>query len=91
MSTQTEQTQKVRNKYALSSVIFGIVSIVLLQLSRGNGIVEGLGLIASLAALGTGGLGYRAAQELKKGRNWAITGIIIGAFALVVSIVLLIR
>ena len=89
----TEQKQKApRNKYAQASVVFGIVSMLLAFIARSAGglVVEFLGLVAGLAAVGTGVLGYRAAQELMKGRNWAITGIIIGGIGILTSLVLFI-
>mgnify|MGYP001601535638 FL=1 len=88
MSTSTEQP-KVRNKYAMASVVFGIVAMLLLLLGGGGNVAATVGLIVGLVAIGTGVLGYRASQELekKKGRLWAMAGIAIGAIALLVAIV----
>ena len=92
MSTSSGQQPKVRNKYALASAIFGITGLAVEGWSQGgaNMLMVVVGLIAGLAAIGTGVLGYRAAQELEKqkGRFWAIAGIAIGAIVLIVSIVL---
>jgi len=87
MSTPpAEQKKAPRNKYAQASVIFGIAAILLVRLSGPGPIGAILGLILSLGGIGTGWLGYKAAQELMRGRNWAITGLIIGGIALLVSI-----
>ena len=88
MSTSTEQP-KVRNKYAMASVVFGIVAMVLLLLGGGGAVAAIVGLLVGLVAIGTGALGYRASQELekKKGRLWAMAGIAVGAIAIIVSIV----
>ncbi len=78
-----------RNKYAQASVLFGIVALLALFISSTTvgKLGVGLGFVFSLAGIGTGVLGYRAAQELMKGKNWAITGIVIGGFLLLISIV----
>ena len=46
-------------------------------------------VLVSGGAIATGWLGFRLAKQLNKGRNWAITGIIIGVIGLLVSVALL--
>jgi len=91
MSTQSEGMVKKRNKPALASVAWGVIALLLPLLGRGNTLLEVLALLSSLVALWTARAGVRKAKEPgQKGRNWAISGLIIGGIGLVVAILLLI-
>ncbi len=76
---------------ALVSVGLGVVAMLLAMVTRSNALGLLVALLISLGGIATGWFGFRAARQLmkQKGRNWAIAGMVIGAIALLVSIVLL--
>ena len=93
MSTSTSpQDQVKRNWQAIASVSLGVVAMFLALIGKGTIVLLIVGLLASLGGIATGALGFRAAQQLnKRGRNWAIAGIIIGAIGALVTLVLIVQ
>ena len=72
----------------MASVVLGVIAVLLPRFGATSAVLLILALVAGLAAVVVGVVGFRAAQQMErnKGRALAIGGIIIGAIALLVSI-----
>jgi hypothetical protein len=91
MSTSTQpHSQTRRNTAALAGLVIGVLAAALTRLGGGNTALLVLGLLLALAALAASFMGLRQAAQSGKGRNWALTGMVVGGIALVVAIVTLV-
>ena len=93
MSSETQEKAS-ENKQAMTSLVMGIVSVILALFNFAPGLCSALGCagaIAAVFALISGIQGIRAASQLEgRRRNLAIVGMVAGGIGLLVCIILLV-
>ncbi len=80
----------VRNRLAMISIALGVVAMFV-AMFQGPAFVNFIAAAAAAGGMFMGWRGMMASKALGKGRNWAISGLVISAVALLTSFVLIFR
>jgi len=72
------------------SIALGVVAMFVAMFRAGS-IINFIAALIAAGGMFTGWRGLMAAKTLAKGRNWAISGLVISAVALLTTFVLMVR